>query len=729
LGKNGGLLALACKRPPNKSDVAPLAHSLPLSALSLVTLCREQRLKACLSNPSKGSRMTFRSYKTVIEIFLLMVLLSSVPILTSAQTPDDLSQKSLEDLMNIEVKSVYSASKYSQKVTEAPSSVSIVTAEQIQRYGYRTLAEILGSVRGFYLTYDRNYSYVGVRGFARPGDYNTRILLLVDGHRINDNVYDQAFLGREFPIDVDLIERVEIVRGPSSSLYGTSAFFAVINVITKRGRTVKGFEVSTEVASFQSYKTRLSYGKKISDNSEMLLSGSYFSSKGPQHLYFKEFDTPATNNGIAENADDEKAGSMFGDVAFHDFSVRGSYGAREKGIPTAAFATVFNDRRTRTKDRRGYVDVGYDHTFTNQLGLVARASYDSYKYDGVYIFDFSEEGGSENTINIDNSRGRWWSAELQLTKTLRHHRLTAGTEYRDNITQSQFNGYDNDPVPLVDDHRTSKNFALFVQDEVSIGENVTLSAGGRYDHHSTFGGNLEPRVALIYHPGAKSTVKLLYGEAFRAPNAYELYYYDTSADAGSKIKPETIRTGELVFEHYLGDHFRISASGYIYRLKGLITQQFDPTTTEEISFKNLEQIASRGFEFEIEGKLPAGFEGNVAYTLQRSFERETGQALTNSPRHLGKLNLISPLLKRRVFAGLQFQYSSARKTLDGTTLPSTYLTNLTVFGKKIAKGLDVSFGAYNVFNQKYFDPGSEEHRMNAIEQNGRNFALKLTYHF
>jgi outer membrane receptor for ferrienterochelin and colicins len=145
----------------------------------------------------------------------------------------DLTKFGIEDLMKIEVATVVSASKYKQKVTEAPSSVSIITSDEIKQYGYRTLADILRSLRGFFVTSDRNYNYIGARGFSRPGDYNTRFLILLDGHRLNDNIYDQAYIGTEFIIDVDLIDRVEIIRGPSSSLYGTNAFFGVINVITK----------------------------------------------------------------------------------------------------------------------------------------------------------------------------------------------------------------------------------------------------------------------------------------------------------------------------------------------------------------------------------------------------------------------------------------------------------------------------------------------------------------
>ena len=166
-------------------------------------------------------RIELSSVRFKMGRFLFLVSLAMAILLcgdhSAAQNPKpvpDLTEMSLEDLMEIEVDSVYGASKYLQKVTQAPASISIVTAEEIQKYGYRTLADVLRSVRGFYITYDRNYSYVGVRGFARPGDFNSRILVLVDGHRVNDNIFDQAFLGTDFPVDIDLIDRIEVIRGP-----------------------------------------------------------------------------------------------------------------------------------------------------------------------------------------------------------------------------------------------------------------------------------------------------------------------------------------------------------------------------------------------------------------------------------------------------------------------------------------------------------------------------------
>ena len=98
----------------------------------------------------------------------------SVAAETGQDSSEDLKRMTIEELMEVEVTTVYGASKYEQKTTEAPSSVTVITSDEIRKYGYRSLADILKSVRGFYVTNDRNYSYVGVRGFGRPSDYNSR---------------------------------------------------------------------------------------------------------------------------------------------------------------------------------------------------------------------------------------------------------------------------------------------------------------------------------------------------------------------------------------------------------------------------------------------------------------------------------------------------------------------------------------------------------------------------
>ena len=129
----------------------------------------------------------------------------SSPADAQTQPPDGLTSLSLEELLQVDVERVFSASRFVQDVRRAPASVTVITADDIRRFGYRTLADALRSVTGFYTTYDRNYTYLGVRGFGRPGDYNGRILLLIDGHRTNDAVYDQATIGSEFQLDLAIL--------------------------------------------------------------------------------------------------------------------------------------------------------------------------------------------------------------------------------------------------------------------------------------------------------------------------------------------------------------------------------------------------------------------------------------------------------------------------------------------------------------------------------------------
>ena len=211
--------------------------------------------------PGSGTVLSHPFAWPVVQRVLISFLLSLPYLLNSApalaqytRTSPNFADMSLEDLMSIKIDSVQGVSGFTQKVTEAPASVTIITSEEIQRYGYRTLADILRNVRGFYVTYDRNYSYLGVRGFGIPGEYNNSIALLIDGHRLNDDIFDGALIGTEFPIDVDLIDRVEVIRGPNSSLYVASAFLAVINIITKRGRDLPKLSVTGAAASYGTYQ-------------------------------------------------------------------------------------------------------------------------------------------------------------------------------------------------------------------------------------------------------------------------------------------------------------------------------------------------------------------------------------------------------------------------------------------------------------------------------------------
>jgi outer membrane receptor for ferrienterochelin and colicin len=638
----------------------------------------------------------------------------------------DLKQLSLEELMNIEVQTIYAASKYEQKVTEAPSSVSIVTSSEIKKYGYRTLADLLRSVRDFFVTNERNYSYVGVRGFGRPGDYNSRILLLIDGHRANDNIYDQAFVGTEAIIDVDLIDRVEIVRGPGSSLYGSNAFFAVVNVITKRGGDLKGTEVSGEAGSFNTTKGRLSHGNHYPNGFEAIVSGTSFDSRG-QSLYFPEFnpaisrDPRATNGGISEHSDYDRSQSLFAKAAYRDFTFEGVYAERTKGLPTGAFGTNFNDPSTKTTDGHSYLDARYDHDLSAKTNLMVRAYADYYWYRANYV--------TGDVVNRDLSYGDWGGGEIKLSSWLFDgHRVIVGGEYTDNIRQEQRN-YNIEPYSLIlDDRRKSQVWASYVQDEFSLARNVIVNAGVRYDHFTTFGGTTNPRLAFIYEPTERSAIKLIYGSAFRTPNVFELYYATPGTNVSNPgLKPEKIKTYQLIYELYAGERSRISISGYYYRITDLINQVATGAGTR---FENISEVTARGTGFELEHRLPNGTEGRLSYSVQRTTDKLTGEPLTNSPEQLAKLNLSTPIIAKKVFAGIEEQYMSRRRTEAGSFTRDFYVTNLTLFSRNLINRLELSASAYNLFDKQYGDPVSADLLpLDTVRQDGRSYRVKATYLF
>jgi iron complex outermembrane receptor protein len=659
--------------------------------------------------------------RAAVSFFLAVLTLLTVSFFggrTAWGAPDtELLSMSLEQLMSVDV---YGASRFGQTSTDAPSSVTIVTSKEIRKFGYRTLGDILRAQRGFYVSNDRNYSYSGVRGFGRNGGYNNRLLVLVDGHRLNDNLYDSVGLDEDFILDVDLFDRVEVIRGPSSSLYGSNAFFAVINIVTRKGKQLNGGEAAAAAGSYDAYKGRATWGKQLANGLETVVSASGFHSLGP-NLYYKEFDTPETGNGTVRNRDGEHNYSFFSTTSFRDFTLQTAYVSRTKDIPTASYGTDFNDPRADTTDATGYIDLKYAHTFEGGMSLSARVSYNEYSYSGNSTYS--------GVLNRDISKGQWWVADVSAMKTFfDRHRVTAGVEYQRNIEQSQEN-YDVSPYSLyLDSSRRSTRWAAFAQDEYAILPNLLINAGVRYDHYSTFGSSTNPRAALIYKPFEGTALKFIYGTAFRAPNVYELYYRGIGMVANTDLKPEKIATYEAVWEQVFSDHIRTTADFFCYRADNLITQVVN--SAGDLVFENVnEPVVTRGAAFEVEGRWARGITGRLNYTFTDTLDYSTRQRPVDSPRHILKFNFTAPVVRDILFPAIEVQYMSSRKTFREANAGGFVVANFTLLAQKLARGLELSASVYNIFDKKYGDPGGAEHIQPVIEQNGRTFRLKAVYRF
>ncbi len=686
-------------------------------------LNKDRALKAC-----KASR-SFDNRAPICWALTLSLALSgsaSARERKAETEASDITETSIEQLLDTEV---YTVSKFLQKRTEAPAAATIISAQDIKDFGFRFLSDILRTIPGVYINYDRNYTAVGVRGFTRPGDFNSRILLLVDGYRINEPIFDQASVGTDFPIDVENIERLEFVPGPGSALYGNNALIGVLNIITKQGKGLGGIEASGYAASFGTDRERVAYGEHFDNGVDLLLSASRFDSQG-QNLHFREFDTPEANHGVARNLDFDHSGHLFGKVSYAGWVIEGGYVSRTKGIPTASFNTAFNESPNQTTDNQFFTDVKYYTSLRDDLFIDVHGYHGRYDFTGTNILDIVPRRN-----NNDEAHGYWWGGEIRMTTTyFEQHKLIVGAEYQDNFTQNQFNFLSN-PFDLnLDSRANSYRYGFYTQDDFQISDEFTLNAGLRYDQYNLFGGTINPRVAAIYKPRSDIVLKALYSTAFRAPNVYELFYFDpNNIKPAGHLNPERIRTYEAIAEYSPLRRWQLLLDGFHYRVNGLIDLVQDPSD-ELLVYRNTGQATAWGFEIQSDYIWDNGIRIRGGYTWVHATNPQTGEVLVNSPKSLLKANVTLPIFDDTLRFGINGQYTSARTTLAGETASGFTVIDLSLTtGEKLSReqlhGLEVSASVYNLLNQEYAAVAGPEHVMDLIFQDGISYRVLLGYRY
>ncbi|MBL9037765.1 MAG: TonB-dependent receptor, partial [Archangium sp.] len=455
---------------------------------------------------------------------------------------------------------VQAASKTAVSVDQAPASVTVISREEILSFGYQTLPEALRAIHGFYFTDDRIYTYIGLRGFSPAGDLNTRILILYDGHPINDVWAGQGYSARDFDVDLNEVDRIEVVRGPASILFGTGAFFGVINVVPRArvhsGRNVEGVVGAGGVGGVKARAT----GSFGSEGRSILLSGAAFTASGAEL-------TDLGSLGTVRGLDEERAfgGSVRGQLG--GFTLVGKLNHRVKQIPTVPLGADVGVAGTQYTDLRGFAELRYEHAWS-RVTLLGRVAYDASRYEGIYARN-SLLGAA---FSIDGGGGDWLNAELRAFVTLwEGHRLMFSLE-----TSGQFI-----TQRLVDVAQSSLNQRVLLSgtalDEWHLTSWLFIQGGLRFDKYFDLTDiALSPRLAVVLRPYSSGVTKLVAGQAFRAPNLYELFFNDglqTQRAAAGTLRPEVITTFELEHAHHFSPELSVSAGGYYNLIDRLVTLQ------------------------------------------------------------------------------------------------------------------------------------------------------------
>lgn len=645
---------------------------------------------------------------------------------TFAQQPVDLSAMSLEELLQVHITG---ASKYEQSQGAVAAAVSVITRREIKAFGWRSIDEALSSLPGIHTTYDRQGTQLGARGFGLPGDFNTRVLVLLNGNRINDPTYDTGFVGRNFPVDIDLVERIEFIPGPGGAVYGQNAMFGVVNVITRQGSGFDGAEATLIYQPLQQQReVRASWGTLMESGVDVLLSMSGLDADGEDRFY--DFGASGVS-GVAAGLDGERDRQIFARIARGAWSLEHTYGGRDKNDPTGSY---FSDPlRAGQFQHAGLAltQLKYEGHFADDtLQVSARVFHGALRYRTQLYY------AGESTASDTHSN--WRGAELRLLSTaVAGHTLMVGIEGQDDYRSDLLIPLPLDPTNSILISSPGHRLGLFLQDEWQIRPSLAATLGLRDDGDGVAGNRLSPRAALIWHATPATAIKTLYGRADREPNAFERFYDDgATLIANPALGGERIDTLELVADHRVGGDLTLRASLYRWTMRGLIVLGNDPVT-QIPQYQTGDDVRANGLELSVDKTWDDGYRLRGSLSMQDADYAPSGAALVNSPALLGSVNFSAPLrlpsqwswLGAGLRGAYQLHYDSGRLTTDGTKLAGYMRSDLIVSKERVAAGLDLSVAIYNLFDKRYAQPGASTNWQNSFEQDGRSFRVQLTYGF
>jgi outer membrane receptor protein involved in Fe transport len=655
-----------------------------------------------------------------------------------------------------------------QPVSKAPAVATVITADEIREMGASNLDQVLESVPGLHVSLSsiRFSPLYSIRGIHT--DSNPQVLMLVNGVPLT-----QVFFGDRGPnstLPVASIERVEIIRGPGSAVYGADAFAGVINVITKSAADIDGTEGGVRIGSFNTQELWLLHGGKWGafdvafsleasttdgDDDRIVESDaqSFFDSifepiygtsaslaPGPVDTREKRVDTRlelsreqwtfrlwnrrqsdvGVGPGLAQALDPEGEGetdNYLADITYHDPDVKKHW----ELMARASYMDINSQSRQTLFPAGTILPIGTTGALSGNIdpiggipvlfpdGLIGNPEV----YEQHARFDLSAfySGFENHHLRL---AGGIHQVELdpRESKNFGPGVINVATLNLPPLPPTSIDGDLNDVTGTPNIYIRSEERTVYyasLQDEWSLAPDWELTAGVRYDHYSDFGSTVNPRLALVWNTRHDLTTKFLYGRAFRAPSFAELYDINNPVILGNEdLEPEIINTGELAFDYRPTFDLRTGLNLFAYQIDDLIRFMPDPGGTS--TAQNTDGQKGYGFELEFEWELSKQFSLSGNYAFQHSIDKETDSPVPNAPKQ--QLYLYGKWrFQPNWLLATQIKWIGDRHRAENDPRSDISDYTLVDLGVRSTKGLDkweLALGVRNLFDKDASEPSPYE---------------------
>jgi outer membrane receptor protein involved in Fe transport len=578
---------------------------------------------------------------------------------------------------------VSTPSKGAETDTTAPATATVITAEQLRRHGIRSLDEAINYLSlGMTTSTPGHTAEVAARGVRITGDYGNHVLLLLDGHTVNEPWNGTAYFERGAGIPFEMIDHIEVMLGPGSVMYGSQAMLGVINVVTKRAKNFSGARLIVEGdAALPSgtdgslsrlgsgYRLGAAYGREFSlanSPSELTLGLEYYRNEGPEwqlgpqqftedyiSLAPKNFGpkaAPGVWGGRMRDADylDVPAGYLRFSTGDFRAQLHASSFRRSTPYPDSltAYTADFDDPHNREIDRFLSVDLTQRLPVSSRVELVARGYADLYDYEWFNSTSAIQDCPADALNGCDrrlHGRGRILGGELRTSVQWPVWRASTlvGVDAKLRDVKDRLVTFDGNRQMVegpIGSSLTDGIIAAYAAQAFSPTNFLDVNLGLRLDHDTRAGDSLSPRLALGAAPWSGGRWKLIYAEAFRAPSGYEVTYSDPGSQvAAPELEPETVRSIEASIEQRFGKHrvmFGVFRSwwndmvGYATLTEeeldaGVARGELSPGLEEAYRRTNIARIDNYGFNAGYEG---AAVDGRLRFGLNYTVARTTEDA-------------------------------------------------------------------------------------------------------